>query len=79
MEFKLLYLWMYFDLVMDKVNLGIVFEKWQKEIFFLNVFVELMKMLKECIEFDDWKEKYFIIISKKEICKLCENVIKVEI
>lgn len=70
---------MYFDLVMDKVNLGIVFEKWQKEIFFLNVFVELMKMLKECIEFDDWKEKYFIIISKKEMCKLCENVIKVEI
>lgn len=70
---------MYFDLVMNKVNLGIVFEKWQKEIFFLNVFVELMKMLKEFIEFDDWKEKYFIIISKEEICKLCENVIKVEI
>lgn len=67
---------MYFDLVMNKVNLGIVFEKWQKEIFFLNVFVELMKMLKEFIEFDDWKEKYFIIISKEEICKLCENVIK---
>lgn len=78
MESKLSHLWMYFDLAMDKVNLGTVFEKWQKEILFLNVSVESMKMLKELIESDDWKEKHFTTISKEEICKLCENAIKVE-
>lgn len=78
MESKLSHLWMYFDLAMDKVNLGTVFEEWQKEIFFLNVSVESMKMLKELIKSDDWKEKHFTTISKEEICKLCKSAIKVE-
>lgn len=77
MESKLSHLWMYFDLAMVKVNFGTVFEKWQKEILFLNVSVESMKM-KELIESDDWKEKHFTTSSKEEICKLCENAIKVE-
>jgi hypothetical protein len=63
---------------MTKVNLETVFEKWQKEILFLNVAVESMKSLKELIESDDWKEKHFTASCKEEISKLCENAIKVE-
>lgn len=43
MEIFLIYMWMYFDLVVEKVNKEIVKEKWLREIIVLNIF-DLVKV-----------------------------------
>lgn len=74
MEIFLIYMWMYFDLVVEKVNKEIVKEKWLREIIVLNIF-DLVKVKRDVIK---WIERYVFNMEfwREEVIKMCENMVK---
>lgn len=59
MEIFLIYLWIYLDEVLEKVNMDIVMSKWQKEIVVLDILYDLVKLFYKLMIFFEWREKYF--------------------
>lgn len=80
METLLNHLWTYFDEALEKVNMDIVMNKWQKEIAVLDIPFDSVKSFYELMISFEWREKHFPQTEswKKDINKICVKVIKLK-
>lgn len=80
MEIFCIYLWVYFDLVVEKVNKEIVIEKWFKEIVVWDIF-DLIYVDKDVMIFFKWIEKCILDIEfwREEIINICDNIMKINL
>lgn len=81
METPLTQLWTYFHAALEKVNMDIVMNKWQKEIAVLDIPFDSVKSFYELIISFEWRENHFPQTKswKEDINKMCEKVIKLKI
>lgn len=80
MEIFCIYLWVYFDLVVEKVNKEIVMEKWFKEIVVWDIF-DLKNVDKDVVIFFKWIERCILDIEfwREEIINICDNMMKINL
>lgn len=80
MEIFCIYLWVYFDLVVEKVNKEIVMENKFKEIVVQDIF-DLINVDKDVMIFFKWIERCILDIEfcREEIINICDNIMKINI
>lgn len=80
METSLTHLWTYFDEALEKVNMDIVLNEWQKEIAVLDIPFDSVKSLYELMISFEWREKHFFQTEswKEDNTKICEKIIKLK-
>lgn len=74
MEIFLIYLMMYFEMILEKVDCVFVINKWWKEIVFLDLLFELVNKFYDLMIFLELRDKYLIDLWKEEFYKLCEKL-----